>query len=274
MLFNRVLLPVDLSEVSSDQLDCALQLKGYGMEELVILYVMTLEPEIPPEDDIALENLVKRARSSGVLVKLVVEKGKVSSNILAVAEKERCSLIVMASSGKTKATELMVGSVSLEVVRKAKVPVLVGKFFIGGKRRTASEYGPLLDSVLISVDLTSATKSVLEVFKKIDGVGCQKAVLFHVVPSSKYSVEDNARFQEVKKELAEWKKTHKGKCDLDTHLHYGSPGYNIIEAAREFDSTLIVMGNVGKGLLHSMTLGSVSDEVLRKSTIHVLIVPC
>lgn len=274
MLFNRVLLPVDLSEVSSDQMDCALQLKRYGLEELIVLYVMTLERGMIPEDEMALQSLVKRGESSGVKVKLVVERGKVSSLILDLAKKERCSLILMASSGKTKATELMVGSVSLEVVRKSKVPVLVGKFFSSSKRKSASEYGSLLESVLVSVDLTSATKNVLEVFKKIDGIGCQKAVLFHVVPSNKYSVEDNARFQAVKKDLAEWKKLHQGKCDLDTHLHYGSPAYNIIEAAREFDSTLIIMGNVGKGLLHSMTLGSVSDEVLRQSTVHVLIVPC
>lgn len=274
MLFNRVLLPVDLSEVSSDQMDCALQLKRYGLEELIVLYVMTMETEMIPEDEMALQSLVKRAESSGVLVKLVVERGKVSSHILDLAKKERCSLILMASSGKTKATELMVGSVSLEVVRRSKIPVLVGKFFSASRRKPTSEYGSLLDSVLVSVDLTSATKNVLEVFKKIDGIGCQKAVLFHVVPSNKYSVEDNARFQAVKKDLAEWKKLHQGKCDLDTHLHYGSPAYNIIEAAREFDSTLIIMGNVGKGLLHSMTLGSVSDEVLRQSTVHVLIVPC
>jgi nucleotide-binding universal stress UspA family protein len=274
MLFKRVLIPIDLSEVSADQLECALQLKRYGLEELVLLYVLSLEGEIPPEDELALNNLLKKATSAGVKARTVVEKGKVSNKILEVAKRERSSLIVMASSGKTKATELMVGSVSLEVVRKSKVPVLVGKFFSASRRKSASEYGSLLDSVLVSVDLTSATKNVLEVFKKIDGIGCEKAVLFHVVPSKKYSVEDNARFQAVKKDLAEWKKLHQGKCDLDTHLHYGSPAYNIIEAAREFDSTLIIMGNVGKGLLHSMTLGSVSDEVLRQSTVHVLIVPC
>jgi len=114
----------------------------------------------------------------------------------------------------------------------------------------------------------------LDTFKQVDQGGCERAVLFHVVPSNKYSVEDNDKFQAVKKDLAEWKEAHKGKCMLDTHLHYGSPAYNIIEAAREFDATLIMMGNVGKGLLHSMTLGSVSDEVLRKSNVHVMIVPC
>ncbi len=274
MLFKRVLIPIDLSEVSADQLECALQLKRYGMEELVLLYVLTVEGDIPPEDELALNNLLNKAVSAGVKARTVVEKGKVSNKILEVAKKERSSVIVMASSGKTKATELMVGSVSLEVVRRTKVPVLVGKFFAIGKKKPNTNSAPLLESVLVSVDLTSATKNVLETFKQLDESGCERAVLFHVVPSNKYSVEDNDKFQAVKKDLSEWKGAHKGNCELDTHLHYGSPAYNIIEAAREFDATLIVMGNVGKGLLHSMTLGSVSDEVLRKSNVHVLIVPC
>jgi nucleotide-binding universal stress UspA family protein len=244
------------------------------MEELVLLYVLSLEGDIPPEDELALNNLLNKATSAGVKARTVVEKGKVSNKILEVAKKEKSSVIVMASSGKTKATELMVGSVSLEVVRRTKVPVLVGKFFAIGKKKPSSDCATLLESVLVSVDLTPATKSILETFKQLDQSGCKSAVLFHVVPSNKYSVEDNDKFQAVKKELSEWKAVHKGNCELDTHLHYGSPAYNIIEAAREFDATLIVMGNVGKGLLHSMTLGSVSDEVLRKSNVHVLIVPC
>jgi nucleotide-binding universal stress UspA family protein len=274
MLFKRVLIPIDLSEVSAEQLECALQLKRYGMEELVLLNVLTLEGGILPEDELALNNLLKKAMSAGVKARTVVEKGKVSNKILEVAKRERSSLIVMASSGKTKATELMVGSVSLEVVRRTKVPVLVGKFFAIGKKKSSTDCVRLLESVLVSVDLTSATKSVLETFKQLDQSGCERAVLFHVVPSNKYSVEDNDKFQSVKKDLSEWKEAHKGNCELDTHLHYGSPAYNIIEAAREFDATLILMGNVGKGLLHSMTLGSVSDEVLRKSNVHVMIVPC
>jgi nucleotide-binding universal stress UspA family protein len=165
----------------------------------------------------------------------------------------------------------MVGSVSLEVVRHTKIPVLVGKF------ATDSPAGvcPLMmERVLVSLDLGPGTKTLMGIFKEMDLAGCKKAVLFHVVPSNKVSVEDDAKFQEVKKDLSAWKDTHDGTCDIDTHLHYGTAAYNIMEAAREFDVTLIVMGNVGKGLLHSMTLGSVSDEVLRNAKSHVLIVPC
>ena len=88
MLFNRVLVPIDLSEVSADQLECALQLKRYGMEELVLLYVLSLEGGIPPDDEIALNNLLNKATSSGVKARTVVEKGKVSNKILEVAKRE------------------------------------------------------------------------------------------------------------------------------------------------------------------------------------------
>jgi nucleotide-binding universal stress UspA family protein len=274
MLFDKVLVPVDLSEVSSEQIECAGHLRAYGMKELVILFVLT-NGEVPSvTEQEKLRNLAKLVEESGVRVRVVTEKGKPAPTILKIAKKEKVTLIAMASSGKTKATELVIGSVSLSVVRQAHVPVMVGKFSYSNDPRSSPHTCPLLlDQILVSLDLGRSTQVLMDLFKELDGSGCKKAVLFHVVPSAKYSVEDNNKFEEVKRDLAKWRETHKGTSELDTHVHYGTPAYNIIEAAREIDASLIVVGNEGKGLLHSMTLGSVSDEVLRKSPVHVLIVP-
>jgi len=268
MLFDKVLVPVDLGEITADHLACVGQLKAYGMKETVVLYV-TPDDVKSVYDESKLESLVKPLRDQGLNVKSMIETGKAANAILGIAKKENATLIVMASSGKTKAKELMVGSVSLDVVRHTHIPVLIGKFAQG----EPVVCHMLLERVLVSLDLGPGTKKVMNVFKEMDLAGCKKAVLFHVVPSNKFSVEDDAKFQEVKKDLSRWKDSHDGSASVDTHLHYGTAAYNIMEAAREFDVTLIVMGNVGKGLFHSMTLGSVSDEVMRKSSAHVLIIP-
>lgn len=274
MLFDKVLVPVDLGEVSVEQIECARHLRAYGMKELVILYVLTDGDEPNATEREKLDALAKLVIESDIRVHVITEKGKPAPTILRIAKKENASLIAMASSGKTKAKELMIGSVSLSVVRQSHVPVMIGKFSYSDDPRSAPQSCPLLlDHILISLDLGRSTQVLMDLFKELDGSGCKKAVLFHVVPSTKYSVEDNNKFEEVKRDLAKWRETHKGTSELDTHVHYGTPAYNIIEAAREIDASLIVMGNEGKGLLHSMTLGSVSDEVLRKAPRHVLIVP-
>lgn len=268
MLFDKVLVPVDLGEVTVEQLKCIGQLKNYGMKQAVVLFVTPDEVK-SVYDESKLESLVKPLQDEGLDIRTMIVSGKPANSILNVAKKEKATLIVMASSGKTKATELMVGSVSLDVVRHTHIPVLVGKF--AGTRPDTCPM--LMERVLVSLDLGPGTKKMMSTFKEMDLAGCKKAVLFHVVPSNKFSVEDDTKFQEVKKDLSKWKDSHDGTCSVDTHLHYGTAAYNIMEAAREFDVTLIVMGNVGKGLFHSMTLGSVSDEVMRKSTAHVLIIP-
>jgi nucleotide-binding universal stress UspA family protein len=272
MLFEKVLVPVDLSDVSEDQVNCIVGMKGYGLKQVVLYFAINVGEDPTVEESSKLESLAAKIAEAGIGVKVVAEPGKPSDMILKAAKKEKATLIAMGSSGKTKAQELVIGSVSLEVVRKTKVPVLVGKFSVD-TCKDDKKCALLLDRVLISMDLGPTTNILMKTFKEIDTAGCKKAVLFHVVKSTKYSVEDDLKFKEVKETLAKWKDEHTGKCELDTHLHYGTPAYNIIEAAREFDSTMIIMGNVGKGLFHSMTLGSVSDEVLRKSRIHVLIVP-
>ena len=266
MLFDRILIPIDLGDVSLEQVARVTRLKAYGMKEAILLYVTN--GEVSAEQKGTLECMADKLKEAAE-TRLLIERGRPSATILKVAKREKATMICVASSGKTKAKELIIGSVSLDVVRRSKVPVLVGRFTepMAGKPM-------LMDSVLVTLDLGPCTKRIMEVFKDMDSCGSRKAVLFHVVLSNKVSLEDDQKFQQVKKDLAKWKDSHDGQCSVDTHIHYGTAAYNIMEAAREFDSTLIVMGNVGKGLLHSMTLGSVSDEVLRKSSSHVLIVPC
>lgn len=59
-----------------------------------------------------------------------------------------------------------------------------------------------------------------------------------------------------------------------THIHYGTPTYNILEVAREFSATVIVLGTRGKSLIREITLGSTSEEVIRKANVSILAIPC
>src|SRR5512137_246472 len=112
MLFDKVLVPVDLSEVSEEQVKDVAKLVPYGLKEAIILYVSSNEQATPEERE-DLSGLV--GLLDGIRVHPMVAKGKPASVILKVAKKERATMIAMASSGKTKTQELVVGSVSLAV---------------------------------------------------------------------------------------------------------------------------------------------------------------
>jgi nucleotide-binding universal stress UspA family protein len=61
----------------------------------------------------------------GVLVRGVVREGSPARTILEVAEEENASLIVLGTRGPSSAAELLLGSVSAEVLRFARCPVMV-----------------------------------------------------------------------------------------------------------------------------------------------------
>ena len=59
----------------------------------------------------------------------------------------------------------------------------------------------------------------------------------------------------------------------ETHVSDGEPVHAILDAAGRFDANLIVMATHGRGGLGRMLYGSVADQILRRATIPVLLVP-
>ncbi|MDO9528669.1 MAG: universal stress protein [Syntrophales bacterium] len=66
-------------------------------------------------------------REAGFKVKTRIETGFPFSEILRVENEENVSVIVMGSHGMSNLKEILLGSVSERVIRKAKKPVLVIK---------------------------------------------------------------------------------------------------------------------------------------------------
>ena len=69
--------------------------------------------------------IVKEMTSEGFHVKPEVREGRPSAVIMDMAKKEKVSIVVLGSHGKSDIAELLMGSVSENVIRYAKVPVLV-----------------------------------------------------------------------------------------------------------------------------------------------------
>ena len=64
---------------------------------------------------------------SDLNVKVIIKRGVPLKEILKIEEKEKISVIIIGSHGKTNLEEMLLGSVSEKVIRQSKSPVLVIK---------------------------------------------------------------------------------------------------------------------------------------------------
>jgi len=145
-MFEKILYPTDFSDVSKKALAFVKRLKGAGAREVILLHVIdkrTIESmatsmyvtgdafkiendmmEYAKTEMVAMERELKQI---GFSVKVLIEKEIPFREILRVEKQEKASIIVIGSHGKSNIEEMLLGSVSEMVVRKAEKPVLVIK---------------------------------------------------------------------------------------------------------------------------------------------------
>ena len=71
------------------------------------------------------DDAVDELTSGGALARGLVREGPAARTILEVADEENASLIILGARGPSSAAELLLGSVSTEVLRFARCPVMV-----------------------------------------------------------------------------------------------------------------------------------------------------
>ncbi|ADU97383.1 universal stress protein [Thermovibrio ammonificans] len=150
-LFKKTLYSTDFSPLAEVALNYVKKLKEAGEEEVVVVHVVDdLSAELPegtdllkekelykllPEDDQEylldliqrLEAVEKELQEAGLKVKKVLRYGNVAKQIVSVADEENVNIVVMGAHGKGLLAELILGSVSTDVIRLAKCPVLIVK---------------------------------------------------------------------------------------------------------------------------------------------------
>lgn len=143
-MFKKILYPTDFSDVSKKALEFVKGLKEAGAEEVVVLHIVDMRhftgPDIGSALDLAMfeeamenratreiEALADELTKCGFIVKTRIEHGIPFREVLRIEEEEDVSITVIGSHGKSNLKEMLLGSVSETVIRKAKKPVIVVK---------------------------------------------------------------------------------------------------------------------------------------------------
>lgn len=292
-MFTKILFPTDFSAHAEKTLECIASLKGAGVGEVLLTHIIDQKAflRLPDMDPKFLETLKEEAQkllaqgksyleSSGFNCKIRVGVGKPFREIINLAQGENISLIVMGSQGKGYIKDMVVGSVSCNVIRYAPVPVLVEKFkVIESLDKITCSFicERLFSKVLYPTDWSRCAQSTLDYVKKLKEAGLEEVVVCHVMSEKLKGLVSKDQFEEFREEdrvkLTSVKKDLQGLgLGVKTYLTIGKAAEDILKIADDEGVSLIVMGTTGKGAFKGMFLGSVSHKILELSKQPILFI--
>jgi nucleotide-binding universal stress UspA family protein len=143
-VFRKIMVATDGSELVKRAVDSAIEIAKLSEAKLYAVHVIelggdllipsreeewkrTIEEQLSIEGKKATDYVENIARAANVEVESIILEGKPVNEILDFAEKNDVDLIVMGTHGKTGIQIFFVGSVSENVVRHSKIPVIVVK---------------------------------------------------------------------------------------------------------------------------------------------------
>lgn len=139
---RRILVPVDFSDVTDAAIDTAMRLAQAFDSALCIVHVVPEEPDFvgyePGPQSVReaeadalqakhkrLDAIKERLAERGLDVEALLVQGHALEKILEKVSQLKANLVVMGSHGHTALYELLVGSTTEGVLRRAPCPVLV-----------------------------------------------------------------------------------------------------------------------------------------------------
>ncbi|HPX72388.1 MAG: Universal stress protein [Euryarchaeota archaeon ADurb.BinA087] len=284
-MFHKLLFATDFSEYAKKTLDC---IAGFpGVAEVIVLHVLeearnprgggeineTLTPDernLLKEEKHRLESLNKRLK----VTTRVKTSSDVPGAIIETAEENGVTLIVVGARGNSIVEGILLGSVSVAIVRRSKITVLVMRHKImDGLQQTAYDmWCPMIFSrILCPIDFSVCSDRAITLLKTTNGVG--QVILFHVVSHGESETELETSVEEASRKLAEiGKDLSRAGVNVRILVKRGNPGSEITRIADEEGVSVIWISSLGKGWFRELLLGSTAYDVAMNARQPVIIV--
>lgn len=295
MKIEKILFPTKFREFAFNALESLLILKDVGLNEVVFYYVIPRkevgfvpyggylkdeEERFREEARIRFEDWQKLLSTKVINSKIIIEVGDPVPNILNIAEKERVDLIVVGKKKKTIYEKSFVGSHTLQIITRSKIPVLVSKYMVefewNGEIVTRTNVD-IFKRPLLPTDWSEPSERALRLLLSFNGL-IEKAFVCHVIDVKISKGRDKSELYRIEKESKErldsyCEKLRSAGIAAEPHLGANRTLLEIIRISRDVKASMIVMGTTGKDRLRELWLGSVSHRIAEMSELPTLLVP-
>lgn len=214
--------------------------------------------------------LLERA---GARVKHVVRIGSPVGVILEVAEEHKATMVALATHGSSGVKRFLFGSVAEGVLRKSPVPVLLVRPFWSYELVPpgSTEQRPIR-YLLLPVDGSDRSLEALPGVIEFADLFDTRVVLLRVIEETDRNVgSEDAKAEAEKQLLVLSKLIEKKGVETLRLVEEGNPVDQILKTIRFHEIDLVAMTTHGRTGLSRVLTGSVTEEVLRKATVPLLV---
>lgn len=293
---RSILCPYDGSEFSRRALEHATALGRFYGAGLTLLHVYTGAPIGPEADQLTrdkalfpqerkrivawLADIGAPARAAGVAVDARVVEGAPAAEILRVARGEAADLVVLGTHGRSGFDRLLLGSVTEKVLRHAPCPVLT----VTARALPDDPAGrPPFRRIVCPVDFSAASQRAVEYALTLAQEANARLTLLHALEllppeeDALYARFDMGRFQRDMEAIARARMQEaipaeaRDWCRPEIVVKHGKAYRVVLDAARERDADLIVIGTHGRNPVDTALFGSTTHHVVRAATCPVLV---
>lgn len=290
MAIKRILFPTKFRKLAFNSLEALFVLKKAGLKEVVLCHVIPRdevafvpfggylkeeEEKLREEARIRFEDWQKSLSDKGIESRIVTVVGEPVPQILAIAEEENVDLVVVGKKKRVGIEKSFIGSHTLEIISRSKVPTLVSKYMVQFKWNDATltkMNERFFETPMLVTDWTGPSERALDLLISLNGI-IKKALVFHDI---KLKDKDDAAVdeKECKKKLENCcKKLESAGIKAESHVGAGDVLEEILRVSRERKASMIIIGTTCKDRLHEMFQGSTSHKVTRISELPTLLVP-
>ena len=284
-MFEKILRPTDFSEYAKKTLDCV---AGFPGAREVILFHVVEETRSPrgggeigdifyrngenflKEEKRYLENISQNLR----VTTAVKTSSDIAGAIIGTAEERGVSLIVIGARGHNLVEEILLGDVSVAVLRRSRTNVLImrHKIIEEMKAKTYEMFCPMiLFRVLCPIDFSQYSDHAIALLGRTKGV--REVILLHVVSQGKTEADIEDAVQKAKAQLEAIRISLVAQgIELRTMVRRGNPSLEITKIADEEDVSVIWMSSHGRGWFRELLLGSTAHTAAVNAKRPVIII--
>jgi len=216
---------------------------------------------------------VERFEHQGVRVRSILRFGSPAGVILDAVQSEKATMVALATHGATGLRRFLFGSVAETVIRKSPVPVLLVRPFwcydlapVG-----APEQRPVRN-LLVPVDGRGLIRRELSGIVELARLFGTRIGLLRILEGGEQRTAQVSEYSGAEAELEKLAKELEGQgIETVRLLGAGSPVERILETVRDEKIDMIAMATQGRSGLARIREGSVTEEVLRRAEVPILV---